>query len=229
MGEYANYRGQSIKIGTCEDMYYLRFDQRFAVHRETGNVDPVADRGVLRFRFPWPSEDGIAPGAFDPAYKLVTIPGLTAPAGVEHGSVQFRAEAAGYLVSLPCPEGLPDNAPGLTAGTIPGTAFRIGRNGFRGAVQLVAQRYLEASDRLVPVFRCGGCDRMWREEEDARIEETAMLCRAEADRRATDSGASAAEFWHGVADRLLAGAAIGAGVYFTWSAIEHIFTEERAS
>lgn len=28
MGEYATYKGQEIKIGTCEDCYYLRADQR---------------------------------------------------------------------------------------------------------------------------------------------------------------------------------------------------------
>ena len=27
MGEYAKYAGERVKIGTCEDMYYLRDDQ----------------------------------------------------------------------------------------------------------------------------------------------------------------------------------------------------------
>ena len=31
MGEYASYLGERIKIGTCENMYYLRADQRHLV------------------------------------------------------------------------------------------------------------------------------------------------------------------------------------------------------
>ncbi|MBA3354975.1 MAG: hypothetical protein H0U18_03355 [Pyrinomonadaceae bacterium] len=27
MGEYATFKGLSVKIGTCENMYYLRADQ----------------------------------------------------------------------------------------------------------------------------------------------------------------------------------------------------------
>ncbi len=36
MGEYAIYRGERIKIGTCEDMYYLRPDQVHLVKRVSG-------------------------------------------------------------------------------------------------------------------------------------------------------------------------------------------------
>ena len=58
MGEYAKHKGEEIKIGTCENMYYLRFDQRHKVKALPGNVDPNgADAYALRFRFPWPNED----------------------------------------------------------------------------------------------------------------------------------------------------------------------------
>src|SRR5437016_4579142 len=63
MGEYAQYGGQDVKIGTCEDMYYLRYDQRWQVQALDGNVNPVLDVAHLRFRFPWPDEDTIPPGA----------------------------------------------------------------------------------------------------------------------------------------------------------------------
>ncbi len=62
MGEYAKLNGEEIKIGTCEDMYYLRAGQAHLVEVLPGNVDPVADRFEIRFRFPFPDEDGIGPG-----------------------------------------------------------------------------------------------------------------------------------------------------------------------
>jgi hypothetical protein len=86
MGEYATHAGQSVKIGTCEDMYYLRYDQRHQVTPERGSVDPVADAGVLRFRFPWPDEDHCEPGsAFNGQFERgVIVPGYAPPADAEH-------------------------------------------------------------------------------------------------------------------------------------------------
>lgn len=54
MGEYATFRGQSVKIGTCEDMYYLRADQAHLVKPTRGSCDPrAADvQRAIRFRFP---------------------------------------------------------------------------------------------------------------------------------------------------------------------------------
>ena len=84
MGEYAKYGNRQIKIGTCEDMYYLRFDQRRKVRPEDGSVDPVRDAHSLRFRFPFPDEDGISPGEFADHDRSIETD-LDAPADVEHG------------------------------------------------------------------------------------------------------------------------------------------------
>lgn len=191
MGEYAKHLGQQVKIGTCSDMYYLRADQRHQVSPEPNSVDPTMPG--LRFRFPWPDEDHIEPGGgfyYDKDYgRAVWIPGAKTPEGIEHGTVQFRADA-GYLVSLPCPEG-EAHPHDLT----------VHRNGFRGAVRLAQQKLLE-DGRLVPVCECGGCGYKWRVEERADIEALAMLCRSEADRR------EGSAFWNTIADRILAGAKI---------------------
>ena len=40
MGEYAKYQGEEIKIGTCEDLYYLRADQAFKVEGIDNSLDP---------------------------------------------------------------------------------------------------------------------------------------------------------------------------------------------
>lgn len=207
MGEYAKYGSSRVKIGTCEDMYYLRAGQRFQVFPEPGNVDPRGDDAyALRFRFPWPNEDDTAPGGFDSGYKMVSAPGATVPQGVEHYNIQFRADA-GYLLSLPCPEGDANNTPGLT--TTSG-ALKIARNGFNGAVQLVAQKLLR-DGRLVPVCRCGGCGGMYRMEDAAEIEALAVAFRSEADSRERSgqhngTGKQDRIFWDTIADRILSGA-----------------------
>jgi hypothetical protein len=58
MGEYARYNGSDIKIGTCEDMYYLRADQAHLVTAPVdGMLDPIKYAAQIRFRFPFPEED----------------------------------------------------------------------------------------------------------------------------------------------------------------------------
>ena len=144
MGEYAKLigSGEEVKIGTCEDMLYLRFDQRHQVWPQRGNVDPTrADElAVIRFRFPWPDEDNIAPGAFRDSDRKLAIH-VPSPPEVEHSTVQFVAREQGYLVSLPCPEG-PNQIEGV----------RIGRNGFAGPTFLVQQAV--RNGRLVAIMQC---------------------------------------------------------------------------
>lgn len=209
MGEYAKRAsdGEEIKIGTCEDMYYLRAEHRKAVRALRGNVNPAsADALALRFRFPWPDEDGLQPGAEEyhanGYHRAIAVDNYAAPRDVKHYTVQFVAQE-GYVLSLPCPEGHSQQAEFL----------KIHRNGFAGAVQLVAQKLL-ADGRLVPVLRCGGCGTMWREEDQTRIEALAVAFRTMGDRKRRDSwrGEENAreycghEFWHAIADRILLGA-----------------------
>lgn len=65
MGEFAKYKGHEIKIGTCQNMYYLRWEQRYLVDCLPGNVDPITQAGQLWFRLPRTMEDGVAPGNFE--------------------------------------------------------------------------------------------------------------------------------------------------------------------
>lgn len=192
MGEYAEFKGQRTKIGTCEDMYYLRFDQRFLVGGLEGNVNPRLDKDaeLLRFRFPWPDEDDVEPGAFEDFYRSLAVNGLEPDPHAGHNTVQFSARP-GYVVSLPCPE----------SHTWP-AHLKVHRNGFAGSVVLVAQRWLLG--KLWPVLRCGGCGSMWREMELPRVEELALRIRCEGDKRAREGGDGG--FYQAVADRVLAGA-----------------------
>lgn len=201
MGEYATRRsdGESIKIGTCEDMYYLRADQRHLVTPESGSSFGT------RFRFPWPDEDGTAPGAFNGDHaRSACLHGLKPPTTVDHNTVQFSAHA-GYLLSLPCPEA--NDHKGLH------------RNGFVGAVRLTQFRLLD-DGRLVPVLMCA-CGAKWRAEEENDILEIVTACRAEADAKLRltrnpannyqeDPADASVTWWHAVADRILENARLTA-------------------
>lgn len=98
MGEYANYNGRQIKIGTCEDMYYLRADQRHLVEPLSGNVNPAseADQTTIRFRFPWPDEDHIEPGEFGAYNRGLIVAAVALPTDVAH----YRADCAGGQVEI---------------------------------------------------------------------------------------------------------------------------------
>lgn len=201
MGEYARFSGREIKIGTWEDMYYLRFSQRGLISPLAGNVDPACDEALsLRFRFPWPDEDAIEPGGFEDFRRSVTVWGAAMPKGVSHYSVQFVAQA-GYLCSLPCPESEGPHPVG------------VHRNGFAGAVRLTQQKLL-ADGRLVPVCTCGGCGASWRLEDSDEIQALAQSFLDEGQSRRKDSWVERGgekvfvghEFWHKIANRILAGA-----------------------
>jgi hypothetical protein len=205
MGEYATHNGESIKIGTCEDMYYLRADQAEKVQPESGNVDPLRDAAGIRFRFPFPDEDQLEPGCFDkynrslPLYvEQSEIPAF------DHYSVQFRADV-GYLMSLPCPEAK------SYAGPV------VHKNGWvGGTARLVQQRVWEGA--LVVVVACPGCDARYRLETLEMAEPYILAARSTADRlehaatidprrgqispRDWDSSIN---FWHMVADRMTVG------------------------
>jgi hypothetical protein len=201
MGEYATFSRDRVKIGTCEDMYYLRADQAWQVSPEEGSLDPrSADvQKVIRFRFPYPDEDGTPPGAFERYDRSIPLHGVAPPAELDHYPVQFTARA-GYLVSLPCPETLP-SIPGLSTTNAQG--LTIARNGFAGPVHIVQQAY--RGGVLALIAECGGCGARYNLPTLADAEPYIVACRAEADRAERRDGAGAGKWWHQVADRIAAG------------------------
>lgn len=199
MGEYAKFAGERVKIGTCEDMYYLRFDQRHSVQPVSDSVDPVRDAAALRFRFPWPSEDDVAPGQFKDHDHKLRVDGVPAP-NFDHYSVQFKTDG-GYLCSLPCPES--------EEGKAFGEQYKVHRNGFRGAMFLVQQRLWEGA--LVAVCQCA-CDARFRLPTigDALpvidyFRQAAEEKREEAKRHGTTGDAQIAVELDLIADRITAG------------------------
>lgn len=153
MGEYAIRKsdGANIKIGTMEDMYYLRADQVSLIQGQRGSIDPrqrdTAEK--IRFRFPFPWEDDIAPGDFPDHNFGLSVHGADLPEEIDHHPIQF-SNPRGILVSLPCPESKEGKESGL----------RFHYNGYAGNVRIVQQRLY--NERLVLVCECGSCGAKYR-------------------------------------------------------------------
>lgn len=69
MGEYAIRKsdGRSIKIGTCESMYYLRYEDRRKVTPEEGS-----GFGYY-WPLPFPDEDSIEPGEYTSCFRGIEL------------------------------------------------------------------------------------------------------------------------------------------------------------
>lgn len=176
MGEFAELDGRRIKIGTCENLSYLRADDRHAVSGYDFGEDVLA---VVRFRFPFPDEDGLAPGAYDDYYRGVRVPGCSLPetlSGDEHHSVQFTS-SAGYVLSIPCPEQY--GTPGLGPVDVDGLA--VHRNGFNGHPVVRQQAF--RGGQLVTLLSCGACGALHRLDTLDDAQPVIDAFRAEADRQ----------------------------------------------
>lgn len=114
MGEYAKRKidGVEVKIGTCEQMYYLRYEQRNEVEYDFGNYE-------FNWRIPTPTEDNIPAGEFKYGmlsegkyvpYELRLISNI--PDNISNdikqysGKMQLRDERSGLQVVIPCYHGL---------------------------------------------------------------------------------------------------------------------------
>ena len=121
MGEYAKLKttGEQIKIGTCENMYYLRFEDRYKVIYDSSFTG-------YRFRLPFPDEDKIEIGNyqdFDRGIDLIYhydeetesysyFDDIYKEHYQEHkGLIQLKHENSGLLINAACYHGykLPDN------------------------------------------------------------------------------------------------------------------------
>lgn len=157
MGEYANRNsdGAEIKIGTCEQMYYLRADQVSEITARSGSVNPASRSQAesIRFRFPFPQEDGIKPGDFDDHDYGLGLYGIEPPEDIEHYSLQFSRnypQKGGLLLSTPCPRSKEGKA----------SKLKFSYNGYSGPVHIHSQRLV--GEQLVLILRCGDCGALYR-------------------------------------------------------------------
>jgi len=160
MGEFALYNGQRVKIGTCESMYYLRYEDRFKVTAEAHSLDPAFTPNLF-WRLPFEDEDNVEIGCysdFSRGYRLYQMDergycqDYYPEDELKPGSFQM-SHPSGLLISVPCHHGkkLPDL----------GAQTRVGWNGKSHCFELVHIKNLEDGS-VVPIIRCRHCGDMWR-------------------------------------------------------------------
>jgi len=160
MGEYVKLDGEVMKLGTCEDLYYARFEncqqQLHRAEKQDGNLDPLEylnPKYGWRYRFPFPEEDGLGFGNYDEYDKgrSVGVPGdspaVLPPNGHGNYTHGFSVKSGGYQVNLaiPCPASGKLAEMGLKASPIG-----------KCPVEIVQQKLLADGERAV-IVRCGWC------------------------------------------------------------------------
>jgi hypothetical protein len=187
MTENGYVNGQQIKIGTCENMYYLRPDQIKLVQSTT-----LRDLTNLRFRFPFPDEDNVPPGEFSNHDRGLAVWKYDVPDGIKHYRVQFRA-TAGILVNLPCPHSADGKSSGITY------LF----NGYHGPARIVQQRIW--AGRWATVMACGPCNARYRLPDLAAARPLLDAIETEVTHAEHDKALGRAVMWRTVAERIEAG------------------------
>jgi len=159
MGEYAIRKSddEQVKIGTCEDMYYLRYEDRDKVRKLANSLDPSRELD-LRFRLPFPDEDGVKPGEYqdynrgerlyaenDTECRNLQIP------DDDPGIIQLT-HLSGLLLNVPCHHG--QKLPAVTSDM---RAFWNGKS-----YALILSSIKNTADGIKPVARCRFCNNAWR-------------------------------------------------------------------
>ena len=158
MGEYAIRKKdrQEIKIGSCESMYYCRYEQLNEIEYPHPTENCI-------WRIPVPSEDGYEPGNFPYGYKTAhgyimcqllldedNIPCKDTIAQDE-GLVQARVEDLGLIINVTCNHGLrlPESTP----------SAKFFWNGKRNPLYLSGLKNTEKE--LKVVISCSACGSAW--------------------------------------------------------------------
>ena len=166
MGEYAKRKadGEEVKIGTMDNMYYLRYEDRNAVECIHGNVNPATATG-LRFRLPFPDEDDVLVGEYSSFERGLRLC-MRVPSKVVYGQDSWQdftidnanpgsfqmTHPSGLLVNVPCHHGakLPDLG-----------EASVHWNGKSHSFELVFVKVMN-DHTLAPIVRCRHCGEMWR-------------------------------------------------------------------
>jgi hypothetical protein len=150
MGEYANYKGQQIKIGTGEAMYYLRYEDRAKVRPIPNSLDPKEHLDILSFRLPFPDEDGMGPGNYEDYARGSRLFGFKGSESLGAGTIQLT-HPNGLLLNAPCYHGskLPDG------GDI--KAFWNGRDPHHFELLRIGVR----RGKVAPIIQCKYCRKEW--------------------------------------------------------------------
>ena len=164
MGEYAKFNQDEIKIGTCELMYYLRYEDRMKVNPLNGNVNPHSDTGLF-WRLPYPDEDNIQPGnyhiynrserlwKYDQEDKNNYCVDFSDSETIENPGIIQLTHPSGLLVNVPCYHG--EKLPEITGD------IKVFWNGKAWSLELAFIKNISENE-IMPIVKCRHCEKMWR-------------------------------------------------------------------
>lgn len=151
MGEYAKRAdGVEVKIGTCENMYYLRYENRAQVSKLSNSLDPNTELN-LRWRLPFPDEDHIKTGEYHEYNRGYELNGYSDPDNAtDTGTMQLFK--FGMLLNVRCYHGekLPEDT----------KEINIHWNGKQAFYVLSMIKNTE--EGIFPIIECKACRNMWR-------------------------------------------------------------------
>ena len=166
MGEYAVRKSDNerVKIGTCESMYYLRYEDREKVDKESNSINPATEKELF-WRLPFPDEDNVSIGEYDPFQRGYRLYQTIKENGKEYhqdfegpdtvdspGTIQLKHTDSGLMFNVNCYHGI--KLPKETDEIKP---FWNGKGWF---FELVFIKNTE--NGIVPIVQCRHCHRMWR-------------------------------------------------------------------
>jgi hypothetical protein len=160
MGEYAIRKSDNaeVKIGTCESMYYLRYEDREKVTAQEHSLDPAKTQNLF-WRLPFPDEDNVSIGNYEQynrgqrLYKTTTdgyCENFEEPELIEHPGTMQMSHESGLLLNIPCYHG--EKLPEL------GDAKAFW-NGKSHAYELAFIK--NTVNGIIPIVKCRHCNKMW--------------------------------------------------------------------
>ena len=171
MGEYGYYNKELTKIGTCEWMYYLRYEDRHKIEKDEHSVNPQTALN-LYWRLPFPDEDSVTPGNYDP-YMRTTMLAIKVDSEAIHGQTYYKHYADDFFLTEPGnlqlthPCGLLINVPcyhGLKLPDLPREAdkgFGIAWNGKDPGFLGLCGIKNDSKKGIIPLISCKYCGKLW--------------------------------------------------------------------
>lgn len=155
MGEYAKRLDEvEIKIGTCESMYYLRYEDRLKVLAIQNSLNPATTKNLF-WRLPFPDEDTIPIGQYGDYHRgerLYDSNSLDYKLPESPTGILQMHHQSGLLINVECYHGnkLPEGSKDIS----------VAWNGKSFFSELAHIKNTE--NGILPIVRCRFCDEIWR-------------------------------------------------------------------
>ena len=148
MGEYAFRKSDKaeVKIGTCNSMYYLRWDNRKDIVYPYSLLD-------VSFRLPFPDEDNVRIGEYDVYDRSIPLVNYMPFTQLEHGNIWLH-HISGMRVEVPCYHGCKASL----AQNMKPTLVSVTHNNVSPSFHLMRVKHSCTYNKLCPVIKCAWCD-----------------------------------------------------------------------